>query len=121
MNAFLKGRAAISNDDHKTKVEQVQLVRDNWELVIAGTAIHYLNEAKADFADDALRNHTLSEAYAFASSLRYNPTRRISDAQLQSALTAMGTNFYESSLASLDNARAILSSAYGLNAIKDQL
>ncbi len=121
MDAFLKGRAAISHDDHTVKTAQIQVVRDNWELVIASTAIHYLNEAKADFADDALRNHTLSEAYAFVSSLRYNPTRRLSDTQLQSVLTAIGDNFYESSLAALDNARSILSNAYGLNAVKDQL
>jgi Domain of unknown function (DUF4856) len=121
MDAFLKGRAAISHDDHTVKIDQVKLVRDNWERVLVGTAIHYINEAKADFADDALRNHTLSEAVAFMTSLRYNPTRRISEAQLQSALDAIGDNFYEVSLASLDTARGILSTAYGLDAVKDQL
>jgi Domain of unknown function (DUF4856) len=121
MDAFLKGRAAISHDDHTVKITQVGLVRDTWELVLVGTAIHYLNEAKADFADDALRNHTLSEAVAFVKSLRYNPTRRISDAQLQAALDAIGDNFYEVSLASIDTARGILSTAYSLDAVKDQL
>jgi hypothetical protein len=121
MDAFLKGRAAISASDHATKIEQVKLVRDNWERVIAGTAIHYLNEAKSDFADDALRNHTLSEAIAFVKALRYNPTRRITDAQIQSVLDSIGDNLYDVSLANLDAARATLSTAYGMDSIKDQL
>ena len=121
MNAFLKGRAAISNNDMVTKDIAVTLVRDTWERVIAATAISYINGGKADIADDALRNHQLSEAIAFVTALRYNPTKKISDTDIQAVLDYIGTNLYEVTITGLDNARDLLSAVYKMDAVKDQL
>lgn len=121
MDAFILGRAAISNSDMAVKDEQVVAIRDTWELVIAGTAIHYLNGGRADLADDALRNHQLSEAIAFAQSLKYNPTKKITDAQIEEVLNLIGTNLYAASASNLLQARDLLSSIYGLDNVKEQL
>lgn len=121
MNAFIKGRAAISNDDHATKWNQIEIISDTWERVIASTAIHYFNEAKTDLADDALRNHALTEAVAFVKALKYNPSRRITDTQISTVTGAVGNNLYQVTVQGLDNARNTLSSIYGLDSIKDQL
>lgn len=123
MDAFLKGRAAISNGDMATLNEQVIVVRNTWELVSAATAIHYLNEAKDNIGDDALRNHTLSEAIAFLNNLKYTPleTRDITTAQWQTVRDYIGENLYEVTIADLNNARDELSSIYGLDNVKDQL
>lgn len=121
MTAYLTGRAAISNDDMDTKNAQIPIIREKLELVFASTAIHYLNDAKANISDDAKRNHVLSEAYAFTKGLKYNPDRKISDAQIQSVLDAMGNNFYEVTLSGLDEARNTLSGIYSLDSVKDQL
>lgn len=121
MIAFITGRAAINNDDHDTKWKQVDIIRRNWENVIAATAIHYLNEGKADATDDALRNHALSEAVAFIDALRYNPDKRITDTQVNDIIGGLGNNLYQVTLASLDNARNTLASIYGFTNIKDQL
>lgn len=121
MNAFIKGRAAISNKDMATKNEQIPLIRDNWEKVSVATAIHYLNDAKAAIADDAIRNHALSEAVAFIKALKYNPTKKITDAQIDEALGYIGSNLYNVTLSNLDNARNLLSGIYGMNNIKDSL
>lgn len=121
MTAFLTGRAAISGKDMDAKNLQIPVIRDTWEKVIAGTAIHYLNGAKTDFADDALRCHQLSEAAAFTRALRYNPTKKISDTNWQNALDLIGENFYTISVTDIDAARDLLSSTYGMDAIKDQL
>jgi hypothetical protein len=121
MDAFILGRAAIVNDDHETKTEQVTLIRDTWEKVAAGTAIHYLNAAKSHLSDDAVRNHELSEAVAFIRALQFNPTKKISSTQIQSALDALGTNLYDVTLAGIDSARNTLASAYELQSVVDQL
>ncbi|MEM7036136.1 MAG: DUF4856 domain-containing protein, partial [Bacteroidota bacterium] len=121
MNAFLWGRAAISAGDMTTKNVARDAVRDQWERVVAGTAIHYINGGKADIADDALRNHQLSEAIAFVGALKYNPTKKISDAQIQTVLDNIGTNLYQVTAANLDAARDLLSSVYGMDDVKDAL
>jgi hypothetical protein len=121
MGAFIKGRAAISNNDHATKLTQVTIILDTWERVLAACAVHYINEAKANLADDALRNHTLSEAIGFVHMLAFNPERRISDAQITAVKDAIGSNLYLVTLAGLDNARATLVSVYGFQSIQDQL
>lgn len=121
MTAFLTGRASISGKDMDAKNLQVPIIRDNWERVVAGTAIHYLNGSKTDFADDALRCHQLSEAAAFTRALRYNPTKKISDTNWQNVMDFIGENYYTISITDIDAARDLLSTTYGMDAIKDQL
>lgn len=121
MDAFILGRAAISNDDDDIKWEQVDVIRSEWERVIAGTAIHYLNGARADLADDALRNHQLSEAIAFTKSLKYGPFKRISSAEMQQVMDLIGNNLYEANSADLLAARDLLANVYDMNSVKEQL
>lgn len=73
MNAFLKGRAAISAKDLTVRDAQITEVRKYWEQVVAGTAIHYLNDAKTSLGtgDTVKKLHQLSEAYAFIMCLKY--------------------------------------------------
>ncbi len=121
MNAFLKGRAAISNKDMETKNEQLVIITENWERIAAGTAIHYLNEAKEAIGNDAVRNHTLSECLGFLRALQYSPTKKITTTELDQVLAHVGDNFYEVTLTELDNARNLLSTIYGMDDIKDTL
>lgn len=121
MNAFIKGRAAISHEDYETRDEQATTVKEWWEKIAVASAIHYMNAAKSHLGDDALRNHELSEGYGFVRSLRFNPTKKISDTEIQTVLGYLGSNFYEVTLNDLDAARNLLSSVYGMDAIKDNL
>jgi hypothetical protein len=121
MNAYIKGRAAIDNDDEVTRKAQVTIIRDELEKVVAGTALHYLNNAKATISDNTLRNHALSEYLAFLRALKYNPTRKITDAQITQIESYVGSNFYNVTVAGLDNARNLLSTIYGFDNVKDQL
>jgi len=61
MNAFLKGRAAISNKDLVGRDEAIAEVRKYWELISVGSALHYLNAGIANFEDKAIALHGLSE------------------------------------------------------------
>ena len=121
MDAFLKGRAAISNDDMTAKDEAADEVRQAIEKIFAGTAIHYLNGAKQDFADDALRNHQLSEFLAFFGGLKYNSDKMITDAQMTEVLGYVGTNLYEVTVENITKARDKISQIYELDDVKDIL
>lgn len=121
MDAFRKCRAAISNKDYPTRDAQIVMIRDTWEEVIAATCISYLNSAKANFSDDALRNHALSEYIGFVNCLKYNPYKSITNTQINQALGYIGSNLYLVSLASLDNARDLLAGIYGLESVKTSL
>ncbi len=121
MNAFLKGRAAISNKDYTTRDEQVAVVRDGWEKVIAATIISYVNSTKTNITDDAVRNHNLSEIKGFLMNLKCNPTKKITTAQISSLETLLGTNFYTITIANLDQIKDDLSNIYGLNSVKNSL
>lgn len=121
MNAFLTGRAAISNKDMETKNEQIVIIAANWEKVSVGTAIHYLNDAKAALGDDAIRNHALSECIGFVKALKYNPNKKITNTEIDQVLAYIGDNLYQVTLSDLDNACNLLSTIYGLDDIKDTL
>lgn len=121
MTGFLKGRAAISNQDYTTRDVMVTEIRNAWEKVAAGTAIHYINTAKDNLTDDALRNHALSECLGFVMSLKYNINKKISDTELDQVKAYLGTNFYTVSINNLDNAKNLLSTIYNLDAVKDNL
>lgn len=121
MNAFIKGRAAISNKDYTTRDEQIEIIRAEWEKVSAGTAVHYLNQANSNFADDAVRNHTLSEAWAFIHALKYNPSKKLSNAEVDGILEELGNNFYDITQDDIAAAKAALVEAYGFETIQNQL
>lgn len=121
MNAFLKGRAAINNNDNNTVTEQVAIIRENVEKGVAATAVHYINGALANVGDAPTFHHNMSEGYFLVKSLKYNPAKKITDTQIQTLLGYYGTNFYTVSTTDLQAAKNLLSTIYGFDAIKDQL
>lgn len=92
MDAFLKGRAAISNKDLTTRDEQITEVRKYWEQVVAATAIHYLNGGKTSIGagDEPKKLHELSEAYTFIMCLKYGTgVNGITNAQVDGILSSL--------------------------------
>ena len=69
MEAFLKGRAALVNKDDAALGEAIEQISQQWSIVAASTAIHYLNLALEHEHDSAARAHDLTEAIAFAFAL----------------------------------------------------
>lgn len=122
MNAFLKGRAAISNGDLTTKDEMAAIIKSTMEQVVAAAGIHYINSGISNLASDAKRNHSLSEGIGFIKSLRFGADVSLEDqAAITEALNLIGDDLYEVDSNSLTEAKNILSNAYGLNDVKDQL
>lgn len=131
MNAFLKGRAAISNKDLDTRDEAIQEVRKEWELVVVATSIYYLNNAKENLGvDDAARAHQLSEAFGFISSIKWGAgTGTTTGAQIDAILTGLFgsadprmANVYAVDAAKIKAAKTALTGYYtDLASVKDQL
>lgn len=116
MNAFLKGRAAISNADAARRDANRDIVIATWEKVVAAKCISYLKGAKNNLSDIATLHHNLSEGHGFISAFKYNPSKTISDADIVILENYLGTNFYNLVPANLDNAITKLATVFNLNA-----
>lgn len=69
--AFLKGRAAIVNNDVAVYQEQARLIRKELEKAVANAAIGYLKKTRDNATDMGRRAHAFSEGLGFIYSLRY--------------------------------------------------
>lgn len=121
MGDFKTGRAAINENNHFIKQKCATEIKSIWDKIVAATIIHYFNEALANFSDNAIRNHTLSEAYAFALCLKYNPDKKITSSQISTVIGYLGSNFYTISAININQAKNLLSSIYEFDAVKDEL
>lgn len=121
MDAFLKGRAAISNNDYTARDEAAATISEVWEEVVAATAIHYINGAIADFGDDALRCHQLSECLAFIGALKFNPKGTLTLAQVEDLEDQLGEDYYNITVSELNALKNSMGSTFGLDSVKDQL
>lgn len=115
MNAFLKGRAAITAKNYTDRDAAKATVIATWEKVVAAKCINYLKGAKANIADDANRHHNLSEALGFIKAFRYNPVSKINETEIQNLLANFGTNLYGMTIANIDNVINGLAAKFELN------
>lgn len=119
--AFRTGRAAITANDMDARDAQITIIRHEMERVAGGTAIHYLNSAVANFSDDALRNHALSEAWAFMGALPFGYEPVINSAELQALYTTIGDDFYAVTTADLLSVRDQLATLLNMEDVKESL
>lgn len=68
--AFLKGRAAIVNNDKAELQAQAIIIRTEFEKAVAGAALGYLEKWKTG-TTDAARAHAIAEGLGFIYSLRF--------------------------------------------------
>jgi len=127
MDQFLKGRAAISNKDLESRDEAINEIRKEWELVSVGSAIHYINSSLENFDDMALRGHLLSEAIGFIYTLQFNPTKKLSNSEINELLILIAgnedfdsMNLYNTVKTNLDLVKLKLAQTYGLTNIADE-
>jgi hypothetical protein len=117
MDAFLKGRAAISAKDMTTRDEQIAEIRKQWELVVAASGIYYLNNVVEGFGTDVAADlHELSEAFGFIMSLKFGAgTGSITASEVNTILTdlfgssdPLQANLYNVDLTQIDDAKTAL-------------
>ena len=113
MDAFLKGRAAITNTDLTTRDAQREIIRTELEKVMAGAGVHYLNSAISNFSINSNRNHALSEAVAFINGLKYGYQPTMTTAEVDDVLAKVGNDFYNVTSADLVAARDMVATKFG--------
>jgi hypothetical protein len=130
MNAFLKGRAAISNKDVATRDLMIPEIRRIWQKVAAATAVSYLNKAKNTLATDpALTHHALSEAYGFIWGLKFGGDNAMTAAQVDALLALfaassnpLDANFYGTTAVQIQSTIDAMIGYYpSLASVKDSL
>lgn len=115
--AFLKGRAAIANNDAATRDAQIASIRTALEKAIATVAVSYLNKTKTS-TTDAARFHSLSEGTGFIYSLRFAYNAKVSKTKSDELLAILMNNdngFWSLTNADLDNVRDQIATACGVN------
>jgi|TARA_R110000737_G_C14624685_1_gene494456 hypothetical protein len=115
MDNFLKGRAAIVNNDYTNRDAAISTIRNTWEAISANQAISYLNSAISYFGNDQAKYlHILSEAYAFSWNLRYAPleTRKMSNVEHTALMSLFGDNLWNLTLTDLNAIKAAITAKY---------
>lgn len=118
MNAWLKGRAAISNKDAVGRDAARDIVMATWEKVGAARFITYMKQAKTNFANDGARNHSLSEGVGFIRAFKYNPSKSISDTDITALMGFIGSNLYTVTESNIDASIAKMALVFSLDASK---
>jgi hypothetical protein len=121
MNAYLLGRAAIGAKDNAKKNEAAAILKDKIQLILASSAIHYMNESVSSVDDKAVLFHALSEGYGFILGLKYSANAKISPAQVDELLALIGENFYQVDINNLKTVKDKLAQYYSLENVKDVL
>jgi hypothetical protein len=114
--AFLKGRAAIVNNDKEELQSQATFIRTEFEKALAGAALGYLDKWKTG-ATDAARAHAIGEGLGFIYSLRF-ATMHDGDAtfsdNLLDALVGSDSGFWDLNAAKINEASEAIKSKFNL-------
>lgn len=115
MNNFKKGRAAIAANVLADRDAAMLEVKNMWEKIAAYQAMKYLNDAVLNFGvDQAKTLHVLNEAFGMINSVKYCPldTRKMTASEVDAILAKFGTNFWNISLATINEIKADLDAKY---------
>lgn len=114
-DGFIAGRHAINNMDYDARDQAITIIQNEWEMIPVASALYYLNSSEAAIADDAVRNHALSEAIAFMSALKWNTNATVTPAQVDEMIAMLGDNLFEISATMIADTRDALAAAYGIS------
>lgn len=117
-NAFLKGRAAIVNNELSVRDEQIAIIRTAMEKLVAMEAISYLNKTKKALSDDnrGAAIHGFNEGFAFIYGLRFAYNAKVNAAKSDELMdTLMSEGFYALTSTKIDEVRDFLATTFGLD------
>lgn len=133
-NAFRAGRAAIAADRLNPDagftadaVAQAAIIETEVQRMVAGMAIHYLNDVKAKVAGgiepQTKINHSMSEAWAFIYGIQFVNNSPMNSSTISTILAAIDTDFegYTQNVTLINADIDAIANAHGLSSYKDQL
>lgn len=116
--AFLKGRAAIHNNDMDEVRAQARIIRNILETAIGGAANGYMGKASDASATEASRAHAYGEGNGFAYSTRFCTLIGADDAYsndlLDDLITPNSLTFYDITAAQFTGVATKLRTTFGL-------
>ena len=118
-DGFIAGRHAINNMDYDARDVAISVIQAEWEMIPVASALYYLNSSIDAIADDAVRNHALSEAIAFMSALKWNSSGTVTPAQVDDMIAMLGDNLFNISATMISDTRDALAAAYGISNASD--
>ena len=114
--AFLRGRAAIVNNDKGELQEQADFIRTQFEKAIASAALGYLDKWKTG-TSDAARAHAIGEGLGFIYSLRFATAHgadaAFSDGILEN-LIGSANGFWDLDATKINNASTAIKTRFNL-------
>ncbi|MBC7653252.1 MAG: DUF4856 domain-containing protein [Oligoflexus sp.] len=115
--AFLKGRAAIVNNDRAELEKQALFIRTQFEIAIANSALGYLTKWGTS-TTDAARAHAISEGLGFIYSLRfcktYTADSKFSD-DILTALIGSTNGFWDLTSSKTSTASVAIKTKFNIN------
>ena len=120
-DGFIAGRHAINNMDYDVRDVAISVIQAEWEMIPVASALYYLNSSIDAIADDAVRNHALSEAIAFMSALKWNSASSVisSPSQVDDMIAMLGDDLNSITTTMIANTRDALAAAYGITNASD--
>lgn len=113
-DAFLDGRAAISNIDYPKRNTAITAIKDNWEEIIAATVIHYINELKSNISTGSTDlNKHWAELTGYFNMIPYRTDNKIGSANTSTINNYFGSKPADATATSLDAAAKLIQNAYG--------
>ena len=116
--AFLKGRAAIHNNDMSEVRAQATIIRGILETAIGGAANGYMGKASDAAATDASRIHAFGEGNGFVYSTRFCTLTGANDAYSEDLIddlfTPTSLTFYDITAAQFTTVATKLRTTFGL-------
>jgi hypothetical protein len=124
--AFRTGRAALSAGNTTDALQQKDIIISEVKQMVAGMAIHYLNDVKGKIgvADQAAINHSMSEALAFLFGIQFiTDTPDMSTADVMALVNQIepAVEGFTMSVQSVNSVIDTIAAATGLEAYKDVL
>ena len=113
--AFLKGRAAIVNNDRDQFESLATFIRLEFEKAIAKAALGYLDKWK-QAADEAVRAHAIGEGVGFIYALRFaelHEADKVFSDQILENLIGSGNGFWDLDAAKVNAASEAIEAKFG--------
>ncbi len=115
--AFLKGRAAIVNNDRAELEKQALFIRAQFEIAIANSALGYLTKWGTS-TTDATRAHAIGEGLGFIYSLRFCKTFQANAAfsdDILTGLTVSNNGLWDLTSAKINTATVAIKTKFNIN------
>jgi len=112
-DAFLKGRAAITNKDYPKRDEAVTSIKLNWEKLLAAQSIHEINMFKAASFGTAEYSARWSKLKAYFDGIQFLSGNQLGATNVATIYSKIGSKPAETDATKLNDVLAIFKTTYG--------